>query len=589
MTTFQKTLCHLTGAICRHVGFSNLHVRSFRTTSSRLSKPAEAVAGSGDAQDIYVDDLEATLEAHRTTNRAKIIRHIKVSENPTVRHLPLEISNSHLDNNASDDPAVKHAQSAISEYHVDDVGCDAAGPLSHDAGKSRTAGTTAEKEAASLANDPLKPWDFWPVGSEQHQRLTGKEKKAPKGAVLEYHARAINPIGTWKPPSVKDASAKLFRPWRRHMDEQGGDASQRVAAQVKRIVISKLKDVTCEMVGSYSTGLAMPYSDIDFAVLLPDNVKGKRNKGYIRALRKLQLAFDQDRNFNSKSELVYARIPILRATHQVTGQEVQIQISRSASQQQEYTSAYLAEFPTLRALYLVIRSCLELRRLNITYEGGLGSYGTLMLIVNALKRATGRYDHHDVGSQLLYVLDFYANSDLYRSGFSVEPPRTFLKGKLKGQESSIASSGATDPVLRGIEYIAKIKPQQPYLLCLQDPADPSNDLGRKAWMIKHIQATFALVRNKMMSDMEVWDRGSNGSATNGTKTAFLDTLIYGNYHKFMSDRRKIEVYGAVQYHVGGTHEQGHLNSNGKISAQEMLKKVIKVDQQKAAEKLVRKH
>lgn len=31
---------------------------------------------------------------------------------------------------------------------------------------------------------------------------------------------------------------------------------------------------------------------------------------------------------------------------------------------------------------------------------------------------------------------------------------------------------------------------QQYLLCLQDPADPFNDLGKKGSAIKHVQATF---------------------------------------------------------------------------------------------------
>ena len=32
--------------------------------------------------------------------------------------------------------------------------------------------------------------------------------------------------------------------------------------------------------------------------------------------------------------------------------------------------------------------------------------------------------------------------------------------------------------------------QMPYLLCLQDPEDPDNDLGRNAWRILDIQRTF---------------------------------------------------------------------------------------------------
>lgn len=42
---------------------------------------------------------------------------------------------------------------------------------------------------------------------------------------------------------------------------------------------------------------------------------------------------------------------------------------------------------------------------------------------------------------------------------------------------------------------------QPYLLCLQDPADPLNDLGRKGYGWKHIQTTIKVLRGVITKTM----------------------------------------------------------------------------------------
>ena len=377
-------------------------------------------------------------------------------------------------------------------------------------------------------------------------------------------------------------------------------AMRKIVSQVKAVVSSRLTTSSCEVVGSYSTGLALAYSDIDFAVSLPDvekeaatHRKSRRGiqyqKIYRRILLRLQEAFAVDGNFRDNSAtIVYARIPIVQVTHRRTNQKIQLQVSTDCHQQRQYILAYLAEYPTLRPLYFVIRSCLEMRRLSITFEGGLGSYAILMLIVNALKHASGRFNNHDVGSQLLHVLDFYTNSNLYKYGFSVDPPHMFLKGG-KSKTDEEGSAQAADPMLRGIDLIAKSNPQQPYLLCLQDPSDPTNDLGRKAYAIKHIQETFASAKKTIGREMEAWDRRSDATSAEIAAIGLLDPLIHGNYRSFTFDRRKIEEYGSsMSSEAEGNRVNRKLSrfasDRHKISAREMLEKVKEVDQRKAAER-----
>ncbi|KAL8652023.1 MAG: hypothetical protein Q9210_002927 [Variospora velana] len=542
-----------------------------------------------DSQYIYVDDLDATLEAHRASNRAKIIRRIQAGTDPAVKHIVIDKSN---DNGslARNYAAIKPDQAA----------------------KGNGVEVSAVKVASSAGkSNALKASDCWPPGSIQHQKFAKPSPRLTKGSIQEYHARAMIPIGSWRHPSEEYAHTDWFRPWLKHMSGPGGDAferlgreitaferymtpsiaalnaSKKVVSQIKQVISSTIDHSSSEVIGSYKTGLVMPWSDIDVAVSLPAiekeaaaHQKSLHGRQYLKVYRntlfKLKKAFSRDPNFNSDAKHIFARVPIIRATHRQTGVEVEIQMRAGSCHQHQHVLAYLAEYPTLRPLYFILRSCLELRRLNIPFEGGLGSYAILMLIVNALKHAPGRYASHDVASQLLHVLDFYAKSDLYHNGFSVDSPRMFSKAKLSltAEERMLR---AADPVLRGIDSMAAGNPRQPYLLCLQDPADPQNDLGSKAYAIKHIQATFGMARRTIRGAMGAWNRRSDLESHKGAKLGLLDALVCGNYEQFNSDRNKVEVYGSSKAEVIAPDRRV------RITAHEMLQKVIEMDNRRAAE------
>ncbi|KAL8651915.1 MAG: hypothetical protein Q9226_004486 [Calogaya cf. arnoldii] len=563
-----------------------------------------AVAGKSsspaheDSRDIYIDDLDATLEAHRATNKAKIIRHVKAPPDPTVKDLVL--GQRAIDPSAPPSDSSRTRHSVTSTTQIPATTPRGNGVAKVDIAEAPNA-STLEKDNAP------KPWEYWPAGTMQHSKLFQARNKAPKGLVQEYCPRAFVPDGKWSLQSKENVDY-VFRPWLRHLDEPEDDAlhrlgneikafekymalspeelntASRVALKVKTRIDSTLHKVSCTVIGSYSTGLALPFSDIDIAVSFPaaeaeaavhrKSPRGlKFQKKYRKALHQMHKAFGSDPNF-SEPELVFAQIPIVRALHRNTGQEIQIQIRAGGNLQQQHTLAYQAEYPSLRPLYVVIRSCLEMRGLTTPFEGGLGSYPILISIVNALKHASGQYHPHDLASQLLHVLNFYEINDLYRYGFSVDPPHLFRKDK-KSMAAEEKLTRATDPVLSGIDSMAKLKPLRPYLLCLQDPADPKNDLGRRTYAIKHIQRTFADARRSMLEAMEIWDRQSNKSLTS---VSLLDALIHANYWHFQSERTKL----ARSIRPGS-------KNRGTMSAREMLDKINQIDRRKAAEGGAQEH
>ena len=332
-----------------------------------------------------------------------------------------------------------------------------------------------------------------------------------------------------------------------------------VEEEAARLFTIEVKSIVCRTypknplipIGSHSTGLADRLSDFDFTLSFPDLEKSPLERGPSStrplarkagrsALWAIYRSLYRSSQFQ-EIELIHARVPIIKAIHTKTRFRVELQtLSSSHEASREYSMYYQADFPTLRPLYILFRSALHIRHLNIVHEGGLGSYSTLMMIVNALKHASGKYAQNDLVGHFLHILDFYSNANLYRIGFSPDPPRTFKKtrGKISA-EDKIASM--QDPVLQGIDTLRKLDPKKPYLLCLQDPANAVNDLGCKAYGIKHIQELFRVIRKDLTANMKAWD-GNGDFKEPWHAQGLLAPLLAADYSKLEEKRRRVEKW-----------------------------------------------
>lgn len=342
-------------------------------------------------------------------------------------------------------------------------------------------------------------------------------------------------------------------------------ASQSVITQAKKIVADVLPDNTLQVIGSYSNGLAGPFSDIDFALMMPEierppmirgpsatNVRNRRRRR--RALELILSELSKSPLFHS-AKFINARIPIVRANHVLTGHEIQIQTPPTLGP--NFALNYLSEFPTLRPLYVLLCTFLEQRSLNIPFRGGLGSYSVFILIVNVLKQINGGYDRSNAAKNLLYVLDFCATSDLYKYGFIADPPRIFPKDRkaLSAEEKMILQ---TDPIISSFYKMQPLNPRKPYLLCLQNPANPTEDVGAKAYSIKHIQKTLSRVRNAILNDLESWENATEQQRQE-MKSGLLHPLVGANFGRFEAMRKKVEQIGHLQ---PGEGRQGNLSPSG---------------------------
>jgi hypothetical protein len=515
-----------------------------------------------DNKDIYIDDLSATLEAHRESNRALTIRRVEtVFDERSLSFLrPLSLAFR------KESPAEELESTNVLGGSGSLDGCQQEGSqqiVASETDRNERAGAgTADNLHAS--SGPLKAWQHWPADSIQYKDILGikPSDKVTEPSVLEYVSLSPRPCKSWllKGKVLPD---DLQWPWLAYVEGYEGDgperfvhsimatvsilifelrlqkeikafetytrltpseksASEAVITDVEAMVEQAFPSSTLSVVGSHRTGLATPTSDIDFSLSPPSQEEGShKSRTKIREvsqkiLRGLQRHLHKSMSFR-EAELVFGSIPIIRATHYRTGLKVQISTQSPDRYDRDFTAAYLAEFPTLRPIFIVLRYALEMRGLNTPFEGGLGSYSIFMMIVAALKQASGQHARDDHANHLLHVLHFYSSADLYDVGFCVDPPRTFTKAG---------------------NNLFPLNHRKPYLLCLQDPADAANDLGRKAYAIKHVQRVFERARVDIMEDMLAWER-KTVEDRKSIEGGLLNRLLRANYETLEFGRRRM--------------------------------------------------
>ena len=292
--------------------------------------------------------------------------------------------------------------------------------------------------------------------------------------------------------------------------------------------------------GSRSTGLASPDSDVDLSIVLPDDKQGlfggeqeplrmKKRQQMWRILRKFQSHLKKDTRF-SHIELRSGRIPILEARDSHTWLQVQLQTMAPIFPSLKYAKQYLSQYPTLRPLYVLLRASLQLRDLKSVFDGGVGSYALLIMIVTAFKHSPKVSLSTNHAYQLLHILDFWAKADLTRYGYAPDPPLVFPKVALPNHEEMAHSED--------IEKIRVKNKDFPFLLCLQDPGNLVNDLGKSSYLIKDIQVLFQKARDRILSGIDYWD-SLDREGREKWDGSLLNPLVTGNWTSFIRGRRHV--------------------------------------------------
>ncbi|KAK0322216.1 hypothetical protein LTR82_006669 [Friedmanniomyces endolithicus] len=330
-------------------------------------------------------------------------------------------------------------------------------------------------------------------------------------------------------------------------------ARQAVARQtqdfIKTHMGKSIPRLRTELFGSEATGLSLASSDLDIRLDDPDVLGpwSRRSRLMARRMRILVNRMGRSADYVDVS-MRWSKFPIITAKHRATGIDIQIVSAPSTTNQAAVVAEYLAELSHLRELFYVMRTTLGMRDLIDVFNGGVGSYGLFNMIVAALKRGErSSVLPPTAAGQLLYVLDFWVNFPFETHGLSIEPtPKLFKKHPLASIAPGVrqgyihAAARRGDDARAGQWAIGVVRPLQPYLLCLQDPADPTNDLGRKSNAIKNLQASCRFVLFGMRKMLGLAEAGER---MRWLSDAVLDVAV-GRCHEVLLERRtRVEQWG----------------------------------------------
>jgi len=394
-------------------------------------------------------------------------------------------------------------------------------------------------------------------------------------------------------------------------------ARQAVARAVTRIHSALAQDCSIMPIGSQTTGLAMPTSDLDFRlhhmnddILRNETESAVQREHLIEGLKRLQASIEAHPDF-VLTDLYVGRFPTLISRHKHTGLRVQIVASPDVSKARTHIQHELAHHPNLKAIFIVMRTILDMRKLSDVYNGGLSSYSIFMLVKAALeaqawermptlKQAVADRRHGITGSmrkdannkgdvyisdsfrpepiaaqtasqQLLYVLNFWSRRfNSYRFGINASNGVIFRK-KTR-QTTDLIRMAKADPFIQAQLRMAEPQRSQPYLLCLQDPCNPDNDLGGQAFSFKHIQATMLEILCRVEDEFKKLESNQDAMREKRLKYPFLTRaprdgvcilrhLIGRCDTTYDETRARLELFGE-----GYLQDQGDGSANSSSSA-----------------------
>ncbi|KAH7290421.1 hypothetical protein KP509_30G048000 [Ceratopteris richardii] len=242
---------------------------------------------------------------------------------------------------------------------------------------------------------------------------------------------------------------------------------ERALERVKLVITALWPSCDVKVFGSFATGLYLPkVSDIDILIL----GDGLGNNGHFRTL---SAAFRSSGITKYVEFVGRAKVPILKFREEQSGIHFDIRFNLNQElRAAELISSIHASYPCFAPLYLVLKAYLQAKYLNEVYHtGGINSY-TLFVMLYFLLQV------HPDGAQAL------TNSGL---GFLLAGFLQFYGESLNVQDYGISCSGA--------QFFLKLQknfkdPWKPYLLAVEDPLLPTNDIGKSSFNFPKIQAIF---------------------------------------------------------------------------------------------------
>ncbi|KAJ5886360.1 uncharacterized protein N7473_009034 [Penicillium subrubescens] len=392
------------------------------------------------------------------------------------------------------------------------------------------------------------------IGSEEGKAASVKKRsrrRAPETNTHETDARpernAIRTVGD-------GASGRISQtPWLSSLPNNGapGDASAYLDAEIQALhrylapspdeqnqvtqlgamVSALLEPIVPQkptLIGSRRTGLALAHSDLDFLLPFedlprsldrtrrPSPTRPQIRDAHLNLLRQVETALQNTPEFKDQVRLSGKRSLVLEARHRPTGLSLQFYCGERVPAFTEYLQDYLVEYPSLRPLYATTRALLEARGLFGPSQAGISPDALAMLLVAFLKINHGRFPGpHRLGDQLLAFLQLYGTDvDLQSVGVAVDPPGFFDAGTLRNIviEESAYLRGQRSLIAAKRTAAGRGNLPASRRLCVQDPTHYMNDLGRSCTRTPELQSVFATAYDQLRSACDSWESSREESS-----------------------------------------------------------------------------
>ena len=294
----------------------------------------------------------------------------------------------------------------------------------------------------------------------------------------------------WCPAGTADRLARVKSPlirlhheivdFCRYLEPTDAESAARSAAveRVREAVASIWPGARFEVHGSFATGMYLPNSDIDAVIL------GSGCKSPATCLKALALSLSRKGMARKIQLIAKARVPIVKFEERPSGFQFDVSFDvANGPASAEIVRANMRRFPALRPLTTVLKAFLQQRALNEVYTGGVGSYALLCMVMAHLQLHDSKETAYswagDGGGQAAaegclgaLLIDFF---ELYGRRLNME-------------EVGVSCRGG------GAFFAKKDKtwkdPGRPFLLAIEDPQDPTNDLGRNSYGVRQIKSSF---------------------------------------------------------------------------------------------------
>ncbi|EST06226.1 PAP/25A-associated [Kalmanozyma brasiliensis GHG001] len=329
---------------------------------------------------------------------------------------------------------------------------------------NRGRGSKSREEEASRKGKKRKADEREDDGRSKKERQMARSRHTPWSADVDWNKckngaealhRELIAFDYWMAPTAAEHETRCM-----------------VIELISRAIKSQFRDAEVHPFGSQETKLYLPQGDLDL-VVVSNSMANLRTQNALRTmaacLRRHNLATDVQ-------VIAKAKVPIIKFVTTYARLKVDISLNHTNGlTTASYVNSWLRKWPHIRPLILVVKHLLMQRGMSEVFSGGLGSYSVIIMVISFLqlhpKVQRGEIEaSRSLGVLLLEFLELYGKNFGYDNcGISVRG---------RGGYFSKARRGWKDE-------------RRPFMLCIEDPHDPSNDISKGSFGIINVRSTLA--------------------------------------------------------------------------------------------------